>query len=194
MNAWLLFSFFAIRISKINHKALRMKRSREKMRGREFGFSTAIKPNHSQNQSPGLYLIFTDTNKSIKAHLSLSLTLTQIHTVYDSLLNVFELLYVLYFDIVRVVSQQVDGVRNHVLRQEGDQLFYKKRTLELIIVSHVNMESEFYLRMGIFCLFDSGHSHWKTPSVQRNERHVLYRHAEINSAWRNEGPKHLPRK
>lgn len=34
------------------------------------------------------------------------------------LFNVFELLDVLYFDVVWVVCQQVDGVGHHILRQQ----------------------------------------------------------------------------
>ena len=38
------------------------------------------------------------------------------------LFNFFELLDVLYFDVVWVVGQQVDGVGHHVLRQQREQL------------------------------------------------------------------------
>lgn len=40
----------------------------------------------------------------------------------QSLFNFFELLNVLYFDVVRVMCQQVDGVGHHIFRQQREQL------------------------------------------------------------------------
>lgn len=40
----------------------------------------------------------------------------------DLLFDFFELFNVLYFDIVWVMCQQVDGVGNHILRQQRQQL------------------------------------------------------------------------
>lgn len=48
-----------------------------------------------------------------------------------SLFDVFELLDILDFDIVWVVCEQVDGARNHILRQQAQQ-FVCRQTQEQI--------------------------------------------------------------
>lgn len=42
--------------------------------------------------------------------------------IHYLLFNIFKLLDILYFDIVWVVCQQVDGIGHYVLRQQREQL------------------------------------------------------------------------
>lgn len=53
---------------------------------------------------------------------------TQQTTTADSLLDVFELFNVLDLDVVWVMDQQVDGIGDHILREQREQLLWNIKT------------------------------------------------------------------
>ena len=63
-----------------------------------------------------------NNNTAVRGACPPKILLPNSFPMHGLLFNFFELLDVLYFDVVRVVGQQVDGVGHHILGQEREQL------------------------------------------------------------------------
>lgn len=120
-NEWLLFSFFVISTSNMNHKHLvkiRVGQRQEAKRVRSNHF-TPLQMRRGGTTGP------TQSSKRASFY-----SLGTDMLVWNSLFDVSELFKVLRFGKIRVMRQQVDHIRHHVLRQKGQELLWRTERKE----------------------------------------------------------------